>query len=107
MWSSSRPQAPSGVVREKVFQARLRDVDVAKLGAQHRSYVHDSRNQWPSPIRVQIDRLAISPHFGYAGQFAQALDEFWRGLMETQAQEITAGDRSLELGRSAAGDHTP
>src|ERR1017187_7593459 len=103
--SSSFPQAPSGVVQEKILQAGLRNVHVAQVNRGGGGEIGNLGNQRASAISVHIGGVVITgSHLSDPSEGFETPQQLDGMLAEAQSQQIAAGDRSLQLRGSAQRD---
>src|ERR1041384_7586793 len=106
MFSSSISQAPSGVMKEQILQARLGNVHIAKVGAGGSCQARDLRDERSAAIRINVRASAvIGADLADSRKRLQRVHQTRRLASKTQAQQITTGNRRFELLRRVKRDH--
>src|ERR1041384_5249729 len=99
-------QAPSGVMEEQILETRLRDLYIGQLNRRRGGETGNLGYERATTIGVDINATItivgrLRTHLSDAGQRFESLDQFRRMRSEAHAQQISTGNRSLQLRRRA------
>src|SRR5262249_17195269 len=104
--SGSIPQAPSGVMKEKIFKVWLGNMNVVEFGAGGEGSIHDRSDQRSSVVRIDVERPILRRlDLAHARQSTQSRRQIVGHPAEAEPQQITSRDRCFQLLRRAFGNN--